>query len=101
MSLSQIVYTEIIILITSEEIMLNLFSSISNKTKAIYLIWFLANLLLLLTQNSIKDIFFGGNDDFFPFDRRHNLSNYDTSEFIAYIFFPVIVYAIIKLFRQK
>lgn len=100
MSLSQIVYTEIIILITSEENMLNLFSSISNKTKAIYLIWFLANLLLLLTQNSIIDIFFGGNDDFYPLDGWH-LSDYDTSEFIAYIFFPVIVYAIIKLFRQK
>lgn len=80
--------------------MLNVLSNVSYKLKAIYLLWFLANLILLLMNNSIQDIFFGGNNIFIPIE-DYELEYYDMSEFLAYTITPVIIYASVKLFFKK
>ena len=82
----------------------NFLQPIPNKAKAIYLIWFSFNfILLLISGNGLSKI----RADFYPikitryktyfFDQR----TYDYSEFLIYILAPIFIYSIILLWRKK
>ena len=82
----------------------NFLQPIPNKAKAIYLIWFSFNfILLLISGNGLSKI----RADFYPikitryktyfFDQR----TYDYSEFLIYILAPIFIYSIIILWRKK
>ena len=105
-------------------------SNVSNKVKAIYSLWILFNLSLLLfnaKEINLKDFSYTeiyyynftvgmgyskGNpiishlEIFFPFtslsilDMRF-VAFYDITEFIFYTIFPIFIYVIIKLFTTK
>lgn len=104
--------------------------NVSNKVKAVYLLWILLNLFLLLfyakeinlKDFSYREIYYynftlgmgysmekpiiSHSEIFFPFtslsilDMRF-VAFYDITEFIFYTIFPFFIYVIIKLFTTK
>lgn len=95
-------------------------SNVSNKVKAIYLLWILINLsLFFFNTNKIKSNFdnhryHSSTVDgevphsrvFFPFTSPDILDMkyvvfYDITEFIFYAILPIFIYVIIKLFTNK
>ena len=91
------------------ETLRNFLKSITNKIKALYLLWFLIHFILfLVTLNDYGFTrYYNYKDDFFPFTRDNsisyffNLSSYDYSEFLVYSLSPIFIYAIIYLWRKK
>jgi len=79
--------------------MLKYLSSLSNRTKAIYLIWVFINFVLLLISGNLSENY-SFDSDFFPFHNGHlkfRLDDFDYSEFIIYALTPIIIYVFIKL----
>lgn len=85
----------------------------SNKAKAIYLIWGLIHLVLLLTYTEGS-----GRNNFYPFfnkryiytrgkefiERELSFSKteyYDITEFIFYMLAPILIYYIFALLKTK
>ena len=79
--------------------------SLTKKLLAAYIIWGMLQLVFLV----IGDHFFGEieinhylgyvEDDFFPFNEFY-LKDYDITEFIIYMVFPVAIFWVVKLFRE-
>lgn len=90
--------------------MMALFTSISNRMKAIYLIWFTVHFILFISSGNI----FSYCSDFYPYTAGYYsytssmrggltfiLRVYDYSEFLIYIFTPILFYMIIRLWNKK
>ncbi len=90
------------------------FTTIPNRIKAIYLIWFAIHLSLLifsgnflLKQSGRAETFFWFRYDWthsFGFNWRNRMFDvrvYDITEFIFYLMIPIIIYAFIKLWNKK
>ncbi len=97
-------------------------SNVSNKVKAIYLLWVLFNLFLFLSNTTQMDgnkfrkvispiVSFPPVENyhtkvFFPltspdiFDMKY-VAFYDITEFLFYVLSPIFIYVIIKLYTTK
>ncbi len=71
-------------------------ASIPNRLKAIYLVWFLVNLIFLFTTKAP----FCHDNDFYPFEGFYTW-DYDYSEFIFYLIAPIVIYFLIYLWKKK
>jgi hypothetical protein len=82
------------------------FKQISNKTKSIYCVWCLLQLILLFVfSNGLFMPYSEGltlisDDHFFPFSRR-GFEVYDYTEFIIYTISPILIGYSIYLWRHK
>jgi hypothetical protein len=78
--------------------------SIPNKFKAIYILWFFLNILLLVFGISYSS---ANENMFYPFDRytkliiNFNVAVYDISEFIIYTMSPIVLYLVYYLWTKK
>ena len=69
--------------------------TISKKTIALYLIWFLINLIIWL----INFRYSADKEYFWPFSKRSEIEDYDITEFIVYTIIPLIIVFIVNLLR--
>lgn len=83
----------------------NFFQGISNKVKALYLVWFFIHFILLLISGNGLSKF---HRDFYPFDTstyyvtiNFNIREYDYSEFLIYTLSPIFIYLIFYLWWKK
>lgn len=97
-------------------------NSVSNKFKAIYVVWVFSHIILLVfgILNSITHpvVFYGSRgssyydiqtsiEEFWPFiwnrqgDWAPHINHYDITEFIIYVFSPLILSYAIWLFKKK
>ena len=78
-----------------------LLASIPNRLKAIYLVWF----TIQFTLFNIGPEMFRVDEDFYPIDWRGHLTfrtiDYDYTEFLFYIFVPILIYMIVRLWKKK
>ncbi|MBM4172361.1 MAG: hypothetical protein FJ214_10870 [Ignavibacteria bacterium] len=77
------------------------FNSLSNKVKAIYILWFFIHFLLWMYSGfEIQKRYYelSNYKSFFPLG---NISRYDISEFLLYTITPLVLTLVIYLFRKK
>jgi len=76
-------------------------NSISNKIKAIYILWIFSHFFLWIFQSRKGLVYY---KEFYPFNSRYGFMNpyhsYDLSELIFYIITPLVIYYVIYLFRK-
>ena len=71
------------------------------KSMGYYLAWVLLHLgLLLIGSNGIFDGSNMGSDDFWPFNWKSRVREYDITEFLVYTIFPIAILFIISMTRS-
>lgn len=71
------------------------------KAMGWYLAWVLLHLgLLLIGSDGIFDGENMGSDDFWPFNYKSRVRDYDITEFLVYTIFPIIILFIINMVRS-
>jgi len=71
--------------------------SISKKIIALYLIWFLINLIIWLINYQYNN----DKENFWPFSKYSEIEDYDITEFIVYTIIPLIVLFIANLLKSN
>jgi len=78
--------------------------NVSNKVKAVYLLWVLINFYLFISNiqiSSYEDWYFNLSNQLNHFYPSGRIKHYDITEFIFYSIAPVFLYIIYKLFTTK
>jgi len=71
------------------------------KAKGWYLAWVLLHLgLLLIGSEGIFDGQNMGSDDFWPFNYKSRVREYDITEFLVYTIFPIVILFIISMVKN-
>ena len=82
----------------------NIFHNVSNRLKAIYLLWATLNLIIFVTSGnflSYSGKFLIFEYKFYPFSQYSELGDYDLSELIVYLIVPISIYLFIKLWKKR
>lgn len=71
------------------------------KAMGWYLAWVLLHLgLLLIGSEGIFDGSNMGSDDFWPFNYKSRVRDYDITEFLVYTIFPIVILFIISMVKS-
>ena len=71
----------------------------TRKNIAIFLVWFFINLIVLTLSLSRDD--FRVRSDFWPFTDLSLLRTYDITEFLFYVFTPILIVYVYLTFKEK